>query len=72
MYASSANKAIVDEAARGKLLIYTENNSGPNTDPCGTPDVVWATEDIRPSIITRWVRFFKKFSVYLRFLLRIP
>ena len=23
----------------GRLFTYTENSRGPNTDPCGTPDV---------------------------------
>ena len=43
--------------------MYTTNNSGPKTDPCGTPDVIWGyrtfstyrTEDIVPSATTRWV-----------------
>ena len=52
--------------------MYTKNNSGPKTDPYGTPDVAWTTEDIAPSTSTRWVRFFKKFSIQLRFLPRIP
>ena len=52
--------------------MYTKNISGPNTDPCGTPDLAWATEDIAPSTTTRWVQFFKKCSIHLRFLLRIP
>ena len=52
--------------------MYTKNNSGPKTDPCGTQDVTWATENIAPSTTTRWVRFFKKFSIHLRFLPQIP
>ena len=52
--------------------MYTKNNSEPKTDPCGTPDVTWATEDIAPSTTTRRVQFFKKFLIHLRFLPRIP
>ena len=55
---SSAKRPIVDETTRGKLLMYTKNNRGPKTDPCGSPDVIWATEDIAPSTSTHWVRFF--------------
>ena len=71
MSVSSAKRLIVDEATRGKLLTYTKNNSGTNTDPCGTPNVTWATEDISPSTTTCWVKFFEKFSIHLRFLSQI-
>ena len=55
MHASSAKWPIVDETTRGKSLMYTKNKNGPKTDPCGTPDVTWATEDIAPSTTTPWV-----------------
>ena len=58
MYLSSAKRPVVDETTTGKLLMYTKNNSGPNTDPCGTPDVTWATEDITSSTTTCRVQFF--------------
>ena len=35
-----------------KSLMYTKNNREPKTDPCGTPDVTWATQDIAPSTTT--------------------
>ena len=56
------------ETTRGKSLMYIKKNSEPKTDPCGTTNVTWATEDIAPSITTRWVQFFKKFSIHLIFL----
>ena len=69
---SSQKRSIVDETTRCKSLKYNKNNSGPNTDPCGTPDLAWATEDIAPSTTTRLVQFFKKFPIHLRFLPPIP
>ena len=46
MYFSSAKRPTVNETKREKLLMYTKNNSEQNTDPCGMPDVTWATKDI--------------------------
>ena len=35
---SSANMSAIEcESDRGKSLIYIKNNSGPRTEPCGTP-----------------------------------
>ena len=55
MYASSEKRPIVDETTRGKSIMYTKNNIEFKTDPCGTPDVTWATENIAPSTAARWV-----------------
>jgi len=32
--------------------MYTRNNTGPNTDSCGTPDVTGRELDLVPLIIT--------------------
>ena len=29
---------------------------GPNTDPCGTPEVTWILSDVAPSSMTRCVQ----------------
>ena len=50
----------------------TKNKREPNTDTYGAPNVTCATKDIAPSLTIRWVHFFKKFSIHLRLLPRIP
>ena len=55
MYALSEKRPIVDETTRGKSIMYTKNNIEFRTDPCGTPYVPWAAEDIAPSTAARWV-----------------
>ena len=32
----------------GKSFIYIKNKSGPNTDPCGTPEFIFLQLEVRP------------------------
>ena len=55
MYVSSAKGQIDDETARGKSLMYTKNNIGPNTNTFDTLVITWTNEDIAPSVTIGWV-----------------
>jgi hypothetical protein len=50
---SSANKRNVEvETTSGRSLMYTRNNSGHNTVPCGTPENTSSFTDSHPSTST--------------------
>ena len=50
---SSANKRHVEvETTSGRSLMYTRNNSGSNTVPCGTPENTSSFADSHPSTST--------------------
>ena len=49
---SSANKRISDSVPTIMSFIYKENNSGPRTVPCGTPDKTDAHWDFAPLTTT--------------------
>ena len=52
---SSANKIGVEHFTElGKSLIYSRNNKGPSTDPCGTPILTVLHTDLVPFISTSW------------------
>ena len=42
-----------------KSLVYTMNNSGPNTDPSGTPHVISRLSDVLLLYMTYCFRFAK-------------
>ena len=35
-------------------FIYNINNSGPNVEPCGTPQIIFTGWDNTPSTLTHW------------------
>ena len=51
---SSANSLTVEITPFGLSLMYVRNNEGPNTDPCGTPEVTGEEVDVAPSQMTVW------------------
>jgi len=63
---SSANIRTVDRTLLGRSLMYTRNNRGPMTMPCGTPDVTGDSEDVWPSSTTSWVHPCQKPVTQLR------
>ena len=49
IFVSSAKRkklSFLDE--RGKSFMYTRNNRGPKTDPCGAPQVMLLVDDLTP------------------------
>ena len=40
--------------------MYSKNRSGPNTEPCGTPDVTGTSEEYSPSSTTAWFQPIRK------------
>ena len=57
---SSANSLTVEVRPFGRSLMYVRNNSGPSTDPCGTPEVTGEEVDVAPSQMTVWTLFVRK------------
>ena len=53
---SSANRRTVDDVCSAKSLMKIIKGSGPNTEPCGTPDFTAAASDVSPSTSTLCVR----------------
>ena len=49
---SSANSRTVDVVCSARSLMKIRKNSGPSTDPCGTPDFTDAGLDVSPSTTT--------------------
>ena len=45
---------------------------GPNTDPCGTPEVTWILSDVAPSRMTRCVRDVKNEFIQPSIILFMP
>jgi hypothetical protein len=54
------------EATSGGSLMYTRNNSGPNTVPCGTAESTSSFADSHPSTSTCCVLEDKKDVIYCR------
>ena len=52
--------------------IRIRNNSGPITDPCGTPERTCDGSELKPLAITHWLRFSKNDSIHLRIFPPIP
>ena len=69
---SSAKSLTLEWILEGWSLIYTRNNNGPRTVPCGTPDVTLHLSEASPSTTTCWWRLVRKESIHLRVLLLIP
>jgi hypothetical protein len=64
---SSANKRNVEvETTSGRSLMYTRNNSGPNTVPCGPPESTSSFADSHPSTSTCCVLEDKKVVIHCR------
>jgi hypothetical protein len=62
---SSANKRNVEvETTSGKSLMYTRNNSGPNTVPCSPPESTSSVADSHPSTSTCCVLEGKKSVIH--------
>jgi hypothetical protein len=62
---SSANKRNVEvETTSGRSLMYTRNNSGPNTVPCGPPESTSSFADSHPSTSTCCVLEDKKSVIH--------
>jgi len=66
---SSANIQTVDQTLLNRSFMYTRNNRGPVTVPCGTPD---DPEDVWPSSTTSWVHPCKKSVIRLRMEFLMP
>ena len=45
---------------------------GPNTDPCGTPEITWILSDVAPSSMTRCVRDVKNEFIQFSTILFMP
>ena len=60
---SSANSLTVEVRPFGRSLMYVRNNSGPSTDPCGTPEVNGEEVDVAPSQLTVWALLVRKDSI---------
>ena len=43
---SSANILHMEVITSGKSFIYIRNKSGPNTDPCGTPEFIFFQSEV--------------------------
>ena len=56
---SSANRRTVDDVCSAKSLLKIRKSSGPNTEPCGTPDFTAAASDVSPSTTPLCVRLSK-------------
>ena len=69
---SSAKRRTLELMLLPISFMYARKSVGPRTDPCGTPEVTWPTEDISPSTTTCWVRSVRKFSIHLRVLPLMP
>ena len=52
---SSANRLSGDRTSSGKSFINMRNNTGPRTDPCGTPLVTLHASEVDPLITTLWL-----------------
>ena len=64
---SSANDDKNDDATVLSMSpMRTRKSSGPNTDPCGTPEVTGLVWDFFPSTITDWTLLVKKEQCWLR------
>ena len=49
MFESSANNILNNrEDTRDKSFIYSKNKSGPNMEPCGTPQRIYCNSDDTP------------------------
>ena len=72
--ASSAKSLmeVTESTTDGMSFIYRRNGSGPNTVPCGTPEVTGEYSDFTPSHTTSWRRFTGKDSIQRRTLPWIP
>lgn len=60
---SSAYNRILEIIFSGKSLMYNKNNSGPSTDPCGTPDDTLTVSDEQELKETYCVRLERKLDI---------
>jgi len=61
---SSANNLISERMSLAMSLMYSKNNKGPRTVPCGTPDETVRQDDWVPFSVTRWRRDERKDSTH--------
>ena len=69
---SSANSLGQSDMLLVMSLIYTENNNGPRTEPCGTPQLIFLQVDCLLSKDTYWHLLDKKDENNLCATPRIP
>ena len=65
---SSAKRLISDSISDEMSFMYRENNKGPRTVPCGTPDKTGAQSDFTPFTITRFCLKHRKESIHFNVL----
>ena len=58
----SANNFAFDERPSARSFIYIKNRSGPSMEPCGTPALTLAQEEVYPLRTTLCFLFLKKFD----------
>ena len=54
----------MDLTLMGRSFIYTRNNAGPSTEPCGTPDVTGMDSEVSPLTTTTCVRLARKSVIH--------
>ena len=57
---SSPNSLTVEVRPFCRSVMYVRNNSGPSTDPCGTPEVTGEEVDVASSQMTVWTLLVRK------------
>ena len=73
-FASSMKRTQCDFTLLGRSFacIYSINSTGPNTDPCGTPEVTLDQQDDLPFTVTHWCWSVKKSLIHLCMFPPIP
>src|SRR5664279_1714410 len=71
-FVSSANIFKLDVIHCGRLFTKSRNNSGPRTDPCGTPLVTSIHVEYALRILTRMVLAVRKDSIHFNVFPAIP
>jgi len=69
---SSANNLISERMSLAMSLMYSKNNKGPRTVPCGTPDETVLQDDWVPFSVIRWRRHERKDSTHRKVPPRMP
>ena len=69
---SSAYWGSEDLTKFGNSDVNKLNNTGPITEPCGTPDVTGTQSDLAPEKITRCLRLERKLLIHIHMLLQMP
>lgn len=69
---SSAKSRTLELTFSGRSFMYSKNNKGPNTVPCGTSEVTFDQSDCSPPTTTLCKRAFRKFEIQVKVLPWIP